>query len=323
MACHVNPAGGGKRTAFGQIYGQSVLPAKPSTAPLNEVVSRYLDLGADLRSSLTANVVPNADNSTAFSTDRATFYVEAKLIPNRLSLYLDQRFAPGMSSRESWLMFKSENQQWFMKAGTFYLPYGLRLEDDSAFIREVTGVSFNNADNGVMIGHDKNQWSTRFSISNGTNGGAETNKSKQASLRVAYIQPKWRVGMSANTNKGTEKVSRSMYNVFAALNAYDIEWLVETDWINDKDGDEKTKQKISFIEANKEIIKGHNLKLTYEYLDPNNKVKEDQRNRTSLVWEYTPISLMQIRVGARLSNGIPQNPVQNTDSYFAQLHVWF
>lgn len=324
MACHVNPAGGGKRTSFGQIYGQTALPARPATSLLTEVVSRHLDIGGDLRTSATASVIPGEEDQLAFANDRATVYIEAKLVPERLTLYLDQRFAPGMSSREAWLMAQTENKEWFVKAGTFYLPYGLRIEDDSAFIREATGVSFNNADNGVMLGHDKGPWSTRFSITNGTNGGAETNKDKQGSLRLAYIQSKWRVGVSGNVNPGAEGNSRTMYNIFGGLNFWSIEWLAEVDWVTDKlAGSEDVTQEILYFEGNKEILKGHNMKVTYEFLDPDNKINEDQRNRTSLIWEYTPMPLLQLRVGTRLAEGIPQNSAQNTDLYFAQLHVWF
>ena len=324
MVCHVNPAGGGKRTAYGQIYGQTVLPQESSTAPITELVSRYLDIGGDLRTGVIANSVPDEDNQLAFETERATVYIEGKLIPDRLTFYLDQRFAPGTSNREAWLMYQTKNKDWFFKAGSFYLPYGLRLEDDSAFIREATGVSFNNADNGIMIGHDKGPWSTRLSLTNGTNGGAETNTNKQGSLKLTYIKPGWRAGVSGNVNSGTEGTSRSMYNIFGGLNLFGIEWMAEIDWVNDESSDAgDITQEIAFIEANKEILKGHNLKVSYEYLDPDNSISEDQRNRTSLIWEYTPISLVQLRVGGRFADGIPQNKAQNTDTYFAQLHIWF
>ena len=324
MACHTNPSGGGKRTNFGRIYGQTVLPAKSSTKLLVDEVTSYLDIGADVRASVNYDSIESSEDQLAFSSDRSTLYVEAKLVPNRVTLYLDERFAPGASNREAWLMLKTTNQKSFLQAGSFYIPYGLRIEDDTAFIREVTGVSFNNADNGIMLGHDNGPWSLRGSLTNGTNGGTETNQDKQISTRAAYIKRKWRAGVSANSNEGAGGLSRNMFNVFGGMQLFRIDWLAEIDWVTDKSPDTgKRNQYIGFIEANKEILKGHNLKGTVEWLDPDFDIGENQLTRTSLIWEYTPLPLIQLRVGARIRDGIPQNPGQNTDSVFAQLHVWF
>ena len=54
--------------------------------------------------------------------------------------------------------------------------------------------------------------------------------------------------------------------------------------------------------------KGHNLKVTYEFLEPDDDRGEDQQERYSLVWEYSPIQFVQSRVGFRSYNGIPNFP---------------
>lgn len=324
MACHVNPTGGGKRTKFGRIYGQTVMPSKGSSKLLIDDVSDYLDVGADVRSSANMNMIEDGDDELAFSTDRATLYFEAKLVPERLTMYLDQSFAPGSSNREAWLMYRMENRKTFLQAGAFYLPFGIRLEDDTAFIREATGVSFNNADNGIMLGHDSGPWEFRGALTNGTNGGAESNKDKQLSVRAAYIKPKWRLGASANSNAGAFEESRNMANIFGGISLLGIEWMGEIDWVTDKSPENSDRnQTMGFVEANKEIFKGHNLKGTVEWLDPDFDIAENQQTRTSVVWEYTPIPLMQVRAGVRIRDGIPQNSAQNTDNAFVQLHVWF
>ncbi|MGQ0834122.1 MAG: hypothetical protein ACT4O5_04225, partial [Gammaproteobacteria bacterium] len=54
------------------------------------------------------------------------------------------------------------------------------------------------------------------------------------------------------------------------------------------------------------------LKLTFEYFDPDDDdVDEDQQNRFSLIYELAPIEFLQLRAGARVYDGIPQNALQN------------
>ena len=69
-------------------------------------------------------------------------YGNITLIPNLFSFYLDQRVAPGGSSnREAYARLDLLKQGLYFKAGQFFLPYGLRLEDDTAFIRQVPGIN--------------------------------------------------------------------------------------------------------------------------------------------------------------------------------------
>jgi hypothetical protein len=54
----------------------------------------------------------------------------------------------------------------FMKAGKLFLPYGLRIEDDSAFIRQATGMNFDNSDHGVEFALDYTNTTVNFFVSN-------------------------------------------------------------------------------------------------------------------------------------------------------------
>ena len=139
----------------------------------------------------------------------------------------------------------------------------------------------------------------------------------------SYVQPAWRVGLSASTNFNGD-ADRRMQSAFAGLRTGRVSWLASGVYISD-DGTTtgRVKQWASLLEGNLEAAKGHNLKLSYEYYDPNSDVKEDQRERYSAVWEYTPFQFTQFRVGARRSNGIPQNNAQNATELFLQWHAFF
>jgi hypothetical protein len=323
--CHVNPTGGGMRNAFGEVWGQTVLPAKhlDTGEPWVGELGRYFAVGGNLRASATVTDVPNQKSESQFETDEMRVYLEMRAIPDRLSLYVDERVAPGGAiNREAYGRLWFGDKRFYVKAGQMYLPYGLRLQDDSAFIRQVPGINFATPDNGVEVGLDLAQWSAQLAVSNGTAGGAEVDNGKQYSLRAEHVQSIWRAGASFNFNDAAGG-SRRMQNVFAGVRTGPVAWLGEADYIVDNGFTPDRKQVAALIEANWLIRQGQNLKLTAEYFDPDRDVREDQQNRYSVVWEYTPIQFVQVRVGARNYDGIPQSDLQNRKVFFAQVNGYF
>jgi hypothetical protein len=68
------------------------------------------------------------------------------------------------------------------------------------------------------------------------------------------------------------------------------------------------------------VAQGHNLKLTAERFDPDRRVREDHKVRRSLVYEFTPLPAIQLRMGVRQYRGIPQSPPDNRRSGFVEVH---
>ena len=318
MACHVSPTGGGMRTDFGQIYGHSLASSGSETSAFSASLSDSIHMGGDFRGGLQNSRTPGEKNQSSFETKRANIYLHAQLLEN-LSFYVDQQLAPANENRTAWVKYQASN--YYLRAGQFFIPYGIRLEDDTAFIRQITGINFATADNGIEIGWDNNNWSSQLALTNGTAGATENNEDKQLSLRLAYITSKWRLGSSVNYNK-SPTATRDMFNIFAMASVWNMEWLIELDQIEDTEI-QTTKRQLLFVEVNKEIIKGHNLKLTMEFDDPDIDIDEDERTRNSLVWEYFPVPQMQIRTGFRDGEGIPQKPEDNLNEIFMNLHAWF
>ena len=340
MVCHVNPTGGGKRTEFGSIYSQTAMAAERLDLRTGQAVpagasepeswtgklNDHFAVGADLRANATARFTPHTTPPQAYAFDpiRAQTYLEIKPIADRLTIYLDERVSPGAATnRETYAMLWFANRSAYVKAGRMFVPFGLRIEDDSAFIRQVTGTSFNSSDDGVEGGLELGPWSAQVSVTNGAGGGTETNRGKLISSLFSFVQPVWRVGLSASTNFNGA-ADRRMQSIFAGLRTGRIAWLASGIY-STEDGTTtgRLKQWATLVEANYEAAKGHNLKLTYEYYDPNADVKEDQRERYSAVWEYVPFQFTQFRLGARKGNGIPQNNAQNATELFLQWHAFF
>jgi hypothetical protein len=327
MSCHSNPTGGGLRNAFGAAWGQTTLPSRTLDVGgdlWNGTVSRYLSVGTNLRATGSYTDIPDEESTNEFDLDEARLYVELNAIPDRFSIYFDQRIAPGSSSNlEAYGKYWSAARTWYVKAGQMYLPYGLRLEDDSAFTREVPGINMNTPDRGVEVGLELAQWSAQLAVTNGTAGGPEEDRGKQYSARVEFVQSIWRLGVSANFND-SEAGERKLGGLFAGLRTGPISWLGEAGYIADDSFPEgERKQQVGLIEANWLIAKGNNLKLTAEYFEPDDDVDEDEKARYSLVYEFTPIQFMQLRLGARVYDGIPQNNLDNRRFAFVQLNGYF
>jgi hypothetical protein len=321
--CHVNPGGGGMRNNFGTLWGQTTLPARtltPSGAPWTGEFGQYVAIGANLRTDATLLDQPGAEAASSLDLRSLRAYLNLRVIPGRLDLYLDQRLAPGTSSNaEAWLRLNTLDRRFYLRAGQMYLPFGLRLQDDGAFIRERTNISFNTPDRGIEAGFNGTRWNAQLAVSNGTAGAAEVDQGKQWSLRSEYVQPRWRAGASFNYND-FDGTSRRMHGVFAGLRTGPIAWLAEVDAIIDSGPGPDSRGWAGLVEANWLVRKGHNLKLTAERHDPDRDAPADRQSRLSLVWEYTPIPFLQLRTGLRQYDDDAGLAFQNQRLIFMQLH---
>jgi hypothetical protein len=133
---------------------------------------------------------------------------------------------------------------------------------------------------------------------------------------------RWQVGASYNFNNAALG-DRTMTGVFAGLRTGPVTWLAELDFITDETPAGDRDMIVSLLEANWRLAKGHNLKVTYEVFDPDDAVADDEQERLSLVWEYSPMQMLQPRIGVRLYDGVSGNDLQNRNEFFAELHIFF
>jgi hypothetical protein len=326
--CHVNPSGGGKRTLFGTLYARTqissrALELRDNSKPWTGEINRWFAIGGDFRGGYDSVDIPGTGKQSDVDISRATFYAQVRAIPDLLSLYVDEKLAPdNVLNREAYLLLTPKRGKYTVKAGQFFLPFGLRLQDDNAFVRQSSGINFNTPDDGVELGLELAKWSAQLAVSKGAGGGDTNGSANRVSLSAAYVQPRWRVGASYNKNDDPLG-DREMQGVFAGWRTGPISWLAELDFIKDELTVGDRPVYATLIEGNWRVRKGHNLKLTYEYLDPDRNRAEDQQEKYSLLWEYSPIQFVQARIGLRAYNGIPNFPTSNRDQVFAELHVYF
>jgi hypothetical protein len=325
-ACHVNPTGGGLRTAFGDTFAQYGLPAHhiaTGADTWNGALGAFLRLGGDLRTDASATEVPHAKTVGQFDLEQSRVYLAASPIPDRLLVYADEQIAPGGAlNREAYALYWSASHDWYVKAGQMYLPFGLRLQDQSAFVLQASQINMTTPDRGVELGWLGGPWDAQVTVSNGTAAGTVTDSRKQYGAQLSFVQALWRLGLAANYNDKSAG-SRAAWGVFGGLRTGPIQWLAEADLIEDRSSPQPVRTAASLLEADIRLARGHNLKVTGEFLDPDRNIHNNGETRWSLVYELTPIQFLQVRAGMRYADGIPQDNAEHTRLYFIELHGFF
>jgi len=322
--CHFNPTGGGLRTEFGITYAKLLLPAETVDASLisnwTGNITDSLRVGGDLREDWTRDSAPNTPTTQSFSLQQFRLYGELTLIPNRLSIYVDEQVAPNGSQNEEAYVLYGSTTGFYIKGGQFYLPFGWRLQDQTALVDLVSDINMTNPDKGLEIGFERPSWSAQFDITNGV--GNTSGSGYQVTSQVVYVQPIWRLGVAGSYTQ-SDAGDRRLAGLFAGLKTGPVAWLAEADAVRDDSFSGGRTLAASLLEADWLIQRGSNLKFTAEWYDPDRSVAENEQTRYSIIYEYTPIPFLQLRAGYRRYIGIPQSNPENQRLILAELHGYF
>ena len=336
--CHTNMTGGGKRTEFANIYVQTRLANRfwnwrdilgesddsaydenpsntdSSSSFFSGRLNDYIAIGGDFRMRYEQTETPSNPTNDVFNQQKQNIYLQVDLIPEHVMFY--QTLSGGGDAREIFGLLKWDT--FYVKAGEFFLPYGLRLLDDSAVTRAVTGFTYGTTDAGVEIGYEPSNWAIHLAATNGTGASLETNRSKRVTASLAYVRKAFRLGGSYSTNDDAQGVETIIYGVHGGVQLGRVGILAATDIIDDS----TDKEFVSILEFNLLLSRGNNLKFSYEYHDPSDAIGQNARERFSLVWEPFLNQFTQFRAGVRENRGIPQSDAQNKTEYFLELHLF-
>lgn len=338
--CHVNRAGGGKRTAFGNIWAATHLsvlasgtealaaPKGPTPTQSRKLIGRILDpylnrdiaVGGDLRVGHRTLAADQVHNSLVHPD--ASVYVA--VTPGQvLTFYADLSMAEGSVEPREAMALLAGPAGVHVRAGWLLPPFGLRFWDDEAFTRSETGFNFAAPDLGVEVGWEQGNWAAALALTNGS-GGVDTDNHKRLSGLIEYASRPLRLGMSGAFNRD-DRSSRAMGGLFAGTSLGRLTLLAEADLIATRyaDTDADVQALVARVEANLLVHRGVNLQLVYGYHDPNLDVLEDQRLRLRAAVEVFPVPYLGCRVVADMGSSVPQDEVGNADALLLELHGYF
>jgi hypothetical protein len=323
IACHVNPTGGGLRNAYGVHFARSGLAAYrlPDSVPgWDGSVSDWLRLGGDVRWSSTRTDVPQQARQRSAGTDQLRVYADLSLLGERVQLSVDEQLSPGKAStQEAYVRLNGEARLWHLKGGQFYLPFGWRLQDSTAFVRAISGISMATPERGAEVGVELGDWSAQLALTRPLHP-LPGSSDRQTTAQLVWVQGWGRIGASAASARSAAG-KRQAWALYGGLRTGPVAWLGEVDLVRDSGYPEGRRNLLAALgELNWKLTQGHNLKLTAEYFDPDRRVREDHKVRRSLVYEFTPLPAIQLRMGVRQNRGIPQSLPDNRRSGFVEVH---
>lgn len=360
-ACHVNMSGGGMRTSFVSAHAREILHypdwwaqlTKPADAFTGDV-NQYVGLGSDIRTSLTFTTQDDPDkngevnNSQAFrshlqSTDISVYeavgYLNVNLIPDVLNIYLDQRFAPTLTTREIWGML---SLPWdiYLKAGQMFLPYGLEIQDDNAFIRggrngsATTGFSFFVSQPAFELGWEPGPMALAVAVSEGVQNDRDVQLTgtDYFLFKDLPVVRSALAGVSGSYDGGNTQTS--LVGFFTGFNLAAFTGLGEVDFghisfpqtVSGQTTRVNTGTFETYVEGNYLAFDWLNVKAAFDYADWDGtlpRVGSDGENRVSFGLEPFLARFIQIRTFYRVGNGIASNPSHNQGLWSAEVHFFF
>ncbi len=340
--CHFNPTGGMLRTQTGvnfamndHSFQEQDQAEKP---PLNFNLGENLTLGSDMRFSyIYQDSIPS--NLSSFFSMQGSIYLAAKLDPH-LVLFYNNDFGyantpVGPQNRELWGMFQRFPFNSYVKVGRFKVPYGIRTEDHTSFIKDFLGFGNRSQDNGVEIGFTPATFFWHLALTNGAGDPAialDNNRFKAITSKAGFTIKNFGLGASFYYNRfisAPEKFDRVRVGGFASFSWQNLVLLSEADWGRDDDlfSSARFERLALYSEAVYQAYHNIWLKAKWDFWDPETElfgigqnVKNDVIQRVTLGTDIFVYRLADIKLQYRFNLKEPERP---NDELLTQLYLFF
>jgi hypothetical protein len=318
--CHVNPTGAGMRNEHGiNLLSEFSLTATRHLfqQEFKGQLTKYFAFGGDVRLRHLATV--ESPQSNSFSVPQGSLYVRADPI-SHFSVYTDTDVANLVSREVYGFVHKLPANLW-IKFGRFNLPYGLRTDDDSSFIRNDLGFSFSAQDIGVEIGLEPGPFQAALAYTNGVPGGnVDDNEDKAVTASAAWVSKHARVGGSFQwNNRATTRTLMGGGHAGFTVWKFAVLGEVDVQKVEDKvTGGERTVL-AGYGEADYQVIPGLYLRAIYDVID-DKLATGGLHHRIGAGFELFPIPYLKVAAIYRIRIG---RSTLGDDQIFTVFHGFF
>jgi hypothetical protein len=331
QACHVDPSGGGMRKAMGIQYGEEDLPmpvrsAASGESPISRTLSDWLSIGADFRTTYFAVdretlATRRHDRTDAFFQMQGDIYLQLSL-SKKLSVIVRKGLYPDF---DAFAMFSALPWGGSLKAGRFVPNFGTRTDDHTAYVRSMTGFSPERQTiqhTGVEAMISPLGFKMTGGMYNADDGFGSGTSSAKAFLgraeTIIELSRSIHLGLGANiyTRRLADGTSATITGAMAGLSLGDLAFTGEADWLA-PGGPASAKQRIVFLEADYPVVEGVDVKIAYDYFDPDDSRLTGILSRYTAGVEFFPLPGVEIRPLYRYG----KDTAGNVSSRQAELHL--
>jgi hypothetical protein len=320
QSCHVNPSGGMMRQSFGVRYGREELPVPTwsqdfEMEDFSNLIGNVLGVGADMRS-----LFYTEGSNNAFFQMQGDLYLNLRLA-KKVSLFMNKGLYSGF---EIFGLLDILPSKGYIKVGKFLPNYGTRLDDHTTFIRTYTGFSpelgrpeltgaeaavspgpvtitggvYNSVDQLASPGASTKAYLGRieglFSLADHITLGLGANYFGNGTLSSTVLSRiAGDVGLPGTTTGAGGK--NTLMGGFGSFSFHDLTVFGEVDYMKTTFSSTTIKGLITYVEADYPVVTGVDLKLAYDFYDPDKDVKNGAISRYSAGFEFFPIAGVEVR----------------------------
>lgn len=326
--CHINPSGGGLRNAYAsqQLVPQEIAwhAGKPELLErIDPHITKNILVGSDFREFYLGADMPAPRN---FFQMQGDVYLDFQLDP-KLQLYYDK----GLTNTYELFGLANPLPTVYVKAGRFTPSYGWKFDDHTMYVRSELGfMPPGHTDVGVEAGISVGHLDLQVSAVNGARGSTQDDDHRAASVGNALYRLRLGpigagLGVSGYDHPGEQAVFSSA-GAYGYLTLGRLVWLGESDFFRRNNrGDPIVEGFVTSHELTLGLRRGLDLKVTYDFFDPDRKRETGARSRVGGGVFVMPSSFVGLEGLVRrttFDNGMAAFGPNSYETVF-QLHVLF
>ncbi len=341
--CHVNPTGGGMRNAFGRNVFESRELGLLPFSPFDPHVGEKLYLGGDFRLAV-LHQPDRSETPPPAQTLLVTTPTETTVFPMQADLYVVGTPAPSVTfysdvgaggSYEIFALLQAAGL--YLKGGMFTPPYGTKMPNHTASVRQPIGFDPRGKDAGVEVGATLGPFTLQSAILNGEQGGSPIDRVEgiavctRGELRLrlgpargvvggSYYRAAGEIG-APTADAAPEKTTEWRAGPFLWASLGRFAYVGEAAF-------RRLPERGTFVayhELTMILVRGLDVGGTYEYLDRDVDVARepaDVIHRVGALVEAFPLPMSEINLIWRRYFARPGQPEDGQQELIAFLHLF-